>query len=142
MNLVNMLKTAIGKKDWELVSKALNILNGDEEFVVLTHQPSTSAKQVDFLSNKASVGTKSLIAPTANKFVDDLTLESGFIEKGQKASNKSYRQPFKEGDNFCDVKCSKCGGNMKITKEEYKFRTIDSESAPFTCIKCIRNSSR
>jgi hypothetical protein len=137
-----MLKTSIAKKDWELVSKALDILTGDEEFVVSAHQPSTPAKQVNFLSNKASVSSKSLIPPTVNKFVDDLTLEAGFIEKSQKVSNKSYRQPFKEGDHFSDVKCSRCGNNMKITKEEYKFRTIDSESAPFTCIKCIRNSSR
>lgn len=142
MNLVNMLKTAVGNKDWALVSKALDILGGDEEFVVLTHQPSTLAKQVNFSSNKASVSSKSLIPPTANKFVDDLTLESGFIEKNQKPSNKSYRQPFKEADHFCEVKCSRCGCGMKVTKEEHKFRTIDSESAPFTCIKCIRNSSR
>lgn len=138
MNLVNMLKTAVKNKDWALVSKALDVLAGDEEFVVL----STPVKQVNFLSNKASVGSKSLVAPTANKFVDDLTLESGFIEKNQKPSNKSYRQPFKEGDHFCEVRCSRCGCVMKVTKEEHKFRTIDSESAPFTCIKCIRNSSR
>lgn len=142
MNLVNMLKTAVGKKDWALVSKALDILTGDEELVVLTNQPSTLAKQVNFSSNKPPIASKSLVAPTANKFVDDLTLESGFIEKNQKPSSKSYRQPFKEGDHFCEVKCSRCGCGMKVTKEEHKFRTIDSESAPFTCIKCIRNSSR
>jgi len=34
MNLVNMLKTAVGNKDWALVSKALDVLAGDEEFVV------------------------------------------------------------------------------------------------------------
>jgi hypothetical protein len=142
MNLVNTLKTAVEKRDWVLVSKALDILAGNEEIVVLTHQSSSPAKQVNFSSNKASVSSKSLVPPTANKFVDDLTLESGLIEKSQKASNKSYRQPFKEGDHFCEVKCSRCGCGMKVTKEEHKFRTIDSESAPFTCIKCIRNSSR
>lgn len=142
MSLVNILKTAITKKDWALVSKALHLLNGDQVSDIISDAVSNKSDQKPFVSNKTSANSKSLVAPSANKFVDDLTLESAFIEKGQRSSTKSYRQPFKEADYFSDVKCSRCGSNMKVTKEEYKFKTIDTESAPFTCIKCIRNSSR
>lgn len=136
MNLVNILKTAISKNDWSLVTKALEMINGNEKSIIADDIPSHIVKQ------KVINKSKSLQPPTENKFVDDLTLETIFIEKNQSVSNKNYRKPFKETDHFYDVKCSRCNNTIKLTQEEYKFKTNDTESAPFTCIKCIRNSSR
>lgn len=124
MNLVNILEKAIKDKDWNLISKALHLINGQSNVVV--NNP---------VLNKIETNKKTTFQ---NKFVDDLSIEPNLIEKNPVRKEKSYRRPFSESDHYVNVKCSSCNTETKIPTEEYKFRKMDSESSGFTCIKCIR----
>lgn len=143
MNLVEILNKAIKDQNWNLVEKALHIINGNMQ------EPKSDScnivqkieKANPFMINKpVIVKTQSnTIKPTENQFVDDLSLESNLIEKSPEVKKK-YRKP--NESTYVDVQCSNCNKTYSITKEEFKFKSSDSESSPFTCIKCIRSMSK
>lgn len=122
MNLVELLEKAVNDKDWNLVTKALFLVNGKEQVkeVVVDKKPEKK------------------IGGFENKFVDDLSLETHLIDKNLKPREKTYRKPSSEKDFYTSTQCSSCGTQVKIPVEEYKFRKMDSEASSFTCIKCIR----
>ena len=143
MNLVEILNKAIKDQNWNLVEKALHIINGNMQ------EPKSDSCNIvqkientnPFMINKpVIVKTQSnIIKPTENQFVDDLSLESNLIEKSPEVKKK-YRKP--NESTYVDVQCSNCNKTYSITKEEFKFKSSDSESSPFTCIKCIRSMSK
>jgi DNA-directed RNA polymerase subunit M/transcription elongation factor TFIIS len=144
MNLVEYLEKAIENKDWSLINKALILINGYNKNtnVDIVQSSNKEENKNPFLINKPVINKKEnqTFEPMQNKFVDDLSLESNLIEKSPQNISKKYRKPAE--DNYVDVKCSKCGATSSITLAEQRFRSIDSESAPFTCIKCIRSNRR
>ena len=146
MNLVETLNKSIKDQDWNLVVKALNMINGTEQSVKpdMVNVVQNTENKNPFMINKPTISKtqSNVFKPPENKFVDDLSLEPDLIEKNPVAVNKQYRKPHNENDFYKDVTCRKCNKQYSITKEEYNFKSSDSESSPFICIKCIRQSSR
>lgn len=144
MNLVEMLNKAVEEQDWSIVTKVLYIINGGSKSILNDNTIEKTENKNPFMINKPAVSKtqSSVFKPPENKFVDDLSLEPDLIEKNPVVVNKQYRKPHNENDFYKDVTCRKCNKQYSITKEEYNFKSSDSESSPFICIKCIRQSSR
>ena len=143
MNLVEILNKSIKDQDWNLVAKALHMINGTEQPVksdMINVVQNTENKNPFMVNKPVIVKTQAnTFKPPENKFVDDLSLESNLIEKSPEVK-KTYRKP--NENMYVDVQCSTCGKSYSITKDEFKFKSSDSESSPFTCIKCIRTMSK
>ena len=143
MNLVEILNKSIKDQDWNLVIKALHIINGTEQSIKAdaVNVVQNVENKNPFMVNKPVVvkTQANSFKPLENKFVDDLSLESDLIEKSPNIK-KNYRKP--TDSMYIDVQCSSCNKSYSVTKEEHRFRSSDSESSPFTCIKCIRTMSK
>ena len=143
MNLVEMLDKSIKDQDWNLVKKVLYIINGNTESVKddnCNFIEKTENKNPFMVNKPAVVKTQSsAFKPLQNKFVDDLSLESDLIEKSPNIK-KNYRKPSES--MYVDVQCCSCNKSYSVTKEEHRFRSSDSESVGFTCIKCIRTMGK
>lgn len=144
MNLVEILNKSIKDQDWNLVAKALHMINGTEQQVKpdMVNVVQNTENKNPFMVNKPAIikSQTNIFKPQENKFVDDLSLESNLIEKSPENISKKYRKPASNG--YVDVTCSRCNKSVTITNEEFKFKSSDSESSPFTCIKCIRSMSK
>ena len=143
MNLVEMLDKSIKDQDWNLVAKALHMINGIEQPIkpnMINVVQNTENKNPFMVNKPAVVKTQSsAFKPLQNKFVDDLSLESDLIEKSPNIK-KNYRKPSES--MYVDVQCCSCNKSYSVTKEEHRFRSSDSESVGFTCIKCIRTMGK
>ncbi len=144
MSIVKLLDEGIKSKNWDLIIEAFDLIVGKQS--KLETKKETAKTEIfnenPFMINKPVSVKKeqNVFEPMQNKFVDDLSLEAGLIEKSSKTITKKYRKPAES--DYVDVKCSKCGATSSITLAEQRFKSIDSESAPFTCIKCIRSNRR
>ena len=158
MSVVSKIKDAILKKDWSLVVDVLEDISGEK----IKNEPSTVQqvvqkesvvlKNADENLNKFAMSTNNTLAnkkeqvskiPFENKFQDDKTLDSEFIEETPKNySPKKYRSEVDDSYGFKLVKCSKCSSSLEITTEEFNFKSRDSESSGFICASCMKRSVR
>lgn len=158
MSVISKIKDAILKKDWSLVIDVLEDISGEK----IKNEPSTVQqvvqkesvvlKNADENLNKFAMSTNNTLAnkkeqvskiPFENKFQDDKTLDSEFIEETPKNySPKKYRSEVDDSYGFKLVKCSKCSSSLEITTEEFNFKSRDSESSGFICASCMKRSVR
>lgn len=158
MSVVSKIKDAILKKDWSLVVDVLEDISGEKiniESVATQHVSKKEPiilKNSDENLNKFAMSTNNILAnkkeqvskiPFENKFQDDKTLDSEFIEETPKNySPKKYRSEVDDSYGFKLVKCSKCSSSLEITTEEFNFKSRDSESSGFICASCMKRSVR
>lgn len=158
MSVISKIKDAILKKDWSLIIDVLEDISGEK----IKNEPSTVQQVVQKESvvlknsdenlNKFAMSTNNTLAnkkeqvskiPFENKFQDDKTLDSEFIEETPKNySPKKYRSEVDDSYGFKLVKCSKCSSSLEITTEEFNFKSRDSESSGFICASCMKRSVR
>lgn len=158
MSVISKIKDAILKKDWSLIIDVLEDISGEK----IKNEPSTVQqvvqkesvvlKNTDENLNKFAMSTNNTLAnkkeqvskiPFENKFQDDKTLDSEFIEETPKNySPKKYRSEVDDSYGFKLVKCSKCSSSLEITTEEFNFKSRDSESSGFICASCMKRSVR
>jgi hypothetical protein len=158
MSVISKIKDAILKKDWSLIIDVLEDISGEK----IKNEPSTVQqvvqkesvvlKNADENLNKFAMSTNNTLAnkkeqvskiPFENKFQDDKTLDSEFIEETPKNySPKKYRSEVDDSYGFKLVKCSKCSSSLEITTEEFNFKSRDSESSGFICASCMKRSVR
>ena len=158
MSVISKIKDAVLKKDWSLIIDVLEDISGEK----IKNEPSTVQqvvqkesvvlKNADENLNKFAMSTNNTLAnkkeqvskiPFENKFQDDKTLDSEFIEETPKNySPKKYRSEVDDSYGFKLVKCSKCSSSLEITTEEFNFKSRDSESSGFICASCMKRSVR
>ena len=132
MSVISKIKDAILKKDWSLIIDVLEDISGEK----IKNEPSTVQqvvqkesvvlKNADENLNKFAMSTNNTLAnkkeqvskiPFENKFQDDKTLDSEFIEETPKNySPKKYRSEVDDSYGFKLVKCSKCSSSLENFK--------------------------
>lgn len=144
MSLVKLLDEGIKSKNWDLIIEAFDLIIGTQSKLEAKKETAKTEafNENPFMVNKSALVKKeqNVFEPMQNKFIDDLSLETNLIEENPQKISKKYRKP--ATNDYVDIKCSKCGNVSTITIAEQRFRSMDSESSAFICIKCIRSRNR
>jgi hypothetical protein len=131
LRLDNLLRKAIANQDWNLVEQALNRVTATPDSEAETPEAKPKAKLKKNLKDalKVPIGT--------NKFVDDFTIATEFIEGSKKLAKKIKGKEYRPAYKPLTLNCVSCNKPAEILPAELsKYQGPEAED--FNCNKCLQ----
>lgn len=126
-NVVELLRDGITKQDWEAVKTAFGLLAGETNVnTVDASVPNTTPENTDRV---VSVSTGN------NRFVDDGTLDTKYIEDSVRESAKFKGKDYRPKVNIIQVECSVCH-RKETVNEFFVRRRVEGENVIYKCNRC------